>query len=377
MLMNGIYIHIPFCKKVCCYCDFHFTVSLKLKDKVLESIGKELFQRKSYLPSKAIDTIYFGGGTPSILTISEISSLLNHINKHYSVSGNPEITLEANPDDITFEYLTGLKAIGINRLSIGVQSFADEDLLWMNRRHSATEAITSIKLAQDAGFNNINLDLIYGLPNLTNDRWKKNLDTFLSLQVPHLSAYHLTVEPKTVLGYYKRIGKMREIDEKDSIAHYSYLVETMKANDYLHYEISNFCTEGNFSKHNTNYWKQGTYIGLGPSAHSCNGYSRQWNTSVNSQYIEAIEKNQSYFEIEQLTENERFNDYLLTHLRTMWGANFEKIRSQFGIQYISHLKKELEKYTHSPLLTISDESVSFTEQGMFVSDRIISELFLV
>lgn len=377
MLMNGIYIHIPFCKKVCCYCDFHFTVSLKLKDKVLESIGKELFQRKSYLPSKAIDTIYFGGGTPSILTISEISSLLNHINKHYSVSGNPEITLEANPDDITFEYLTGLKAIGINRLSIGVQSFADEDLLWMNRRHSATEAITSIKLAQDAGFNNINLDLIYGLPNLTNDRWKKNLDTFLSLQVPHLSAYHLTVEPKTVLGYYKRIGKMREIDEKDSIAHYSYLVETMKANDYLHYEISNFCTEGNFSKHNTNYWKQGTYIGLGPSAHSCNGYSRQWNTSVNSQYIEAIEKNQSYFEIEQLTENERFNDYLLTHLRTMWGITFEEIRLIFGSLYLRHLDKELKKYTHSTLLTISDETVSLTDEGMFVSDSIISELFLV
>jgi len=377
MLMNGIYIHIPFCKKVCCYCDFHFTVSLKLKDKVLESIGKELFQRKSYLPSKAIDTIYFGGGTPSILTISEISSLLNHINKHYSVSGNPEITLEANPDDITFEYLTGLKAIGINRLSIGVQSFADEDLLWMNRRHSATEAITSIKLAQDAGFNNINLDLIYGLPNLTNDRWKKNLDTFLSLQVPHLSAYHLTVEPKTVLGYYKRIGKMREIDEKDSIAHYSYLVETMKANDYLHYEISNFCTEGNFSKHNTNYWKQGTYLGLGPSAHSCNGYSRQWNTSVNSQYIEAIEKNQSYFEIEQLTENERFNDYLLTHLRTMWGITFEEIRLIFGSLYLRHLDKELKKYTHSTLLTISDETVSLTDEGMFVSDSIISELFLV
>ncbi len=377
MLMNGIYIHIPFCKKVCYYCDFHFTVSLKLKDKVVKCIGEELFKRKDYLPSKIIETIYFGGGTPSILNVEEVSSFLNLIHKHFSVSGNPEITLEANPDDITSEYLSGLKAIGVNRLSIGIQSFADEDLQWMNRRHSASEAIYSIKLAQDAGFHNMNLDLIYGLPNLTTDRWKNNLDTFLSLQVPHLSAYHLTVEPKTVLGYYMRKGKMREIDEKDSIAHYNYLVETMKANDYLHYEISNFCTEGNYSKHNTNYWKQGTYLGLGPSAHSYNGHSRQWNVSVNSNYIEALENDQNYFEIEHLTEHERFNDYLLTHLRTTWGANFEEIRSQFGIKYTNHLQKELEKYLHSPLITITNEAITLTDQGMFVSDRIISELFIV
>ena len=322
MLMNGIYIHIPFCKKVCCYCDFHFTVSLKSKDNILISIGKELIQRKDFLPSKNLDTLYFGGGTPSILSISELSSLLNLIHTHFSVSDTAEITLEANPDDITPDYLSGLKSLGINRLSIGIQSFDDEDLKWMNRRHTAEEAITSIKSSQDAGFNAMNIDLMYGLPNLTLKAWEKNLDTFLSLNVPHLSAYHLTIEPKTVLGYHKRMGRLTEIDEKESIAHYTSLIGKMKANGYKHYEISNFCTDQNFSKHNTNYWKQGTYLGLGPSAHSYNGQSRQWNVSVNSNYMEALDADQPFFETEHLTTNERFNDYLLTHLRTMWGANF-------------------------------------------------------
>jgi oxygen-independent coproporphyrinogen-3 oxidase len=223
----------------------------------------------------------------------------------------------------------------------------------------------------------MNIDLMYGLPNLTLRGWEKNLGTFLSLQVPHLSAYHLTIEPKTVLGYHKRMGRMTEIDEKESVAHYSSLVNIMKTNGYLHYEISNFCTEGNFSKHNTNYWKQGTYLGLGPSAHSYNGQSRQWNVSVNNRYIESIEKDLPYYETEHLTEKEHFNDYLLTHLRTIWGVNFEDIRSQFGEAFITHFRKELQKYSSSPFLKISEKGVSLTEQGMFVSDRMISEFFFV
>lgn len=375
--MNGIYIHIPFCKKVCYYCDFHFTVSLKWKDKVLWGISQELLNRKNYLPSKTIETIYFGGGTPSILTIDEISTFINLIHKHFTVLPNAEITLEANPDDLSPQYLAGLASIGINRLSIGIQSFNDQDLLWMNRRHTGYQAVNSIKSAQDAGFHNLNLDLIYGLPNLTLAGWQKNIDTFLSLNVPHLSAYHLTVEPKTVLGYYKRKGKMSEIDEKESIAHYNLLIETMKATGYEHYEISNFCTRGNYSQHNTNYWKQGTYLGLGPSAHSYNGQTRQWNTSVNTQYIEALENNQPYFEIEQLSVNERFNDYLLTHLRTSWGINFSEVQHLFGTNYLAHLNKELKQYIPSPLVNVTKNGASLTEEGMFVSDRIIGGMFVV
>ena len=377
MLMTGIYIHIPFCKKVCYYCDFHFTVSFKQKGALIEALINEIELQKDYLKSLEIDTIYFGGGTPSVLSIDEIGSILQKINTQYTISNAAEITLEANPDDISPQYLQELRQLGVNRLSIGVQSFFDEDLKWMNRRHNSTEAEYSIKLSQDVGFSNINVDLIYGLPQLSNERWNQNLQTFVDLEVPHLSAYHLTIEPKTVFGYYKRKGRLTEIDEDMSLQHYKMLIESMKSADYEHYEISNFCKDKLYSQHNTNYWKQGHYLGIGPSAHSYNGSSRQWNTSVNSDYINAIKEGTAFSEIEQLSDKDRFNDYLLTGLRTIWGIDLEVVRNIYGLAYFMHVEKELQRFLNSTYLRIQDQKVYLTEQGMFISDKIISELMFV
>jgi oxygen-independent coproporphyrinogen-3 oxidase len=374
--MNGIYIHIPFCKKLCYYCDFHFTVSLKNKDKLIEAIIKELEIRKDYLGLRTeINTIYFGGGTPSVLTSTELEKILTAIHQRFIISNDAEITLEANPDDLNAEYLSSLGKLGINRLSIGIQSFFDEDLQWMNRRHNAEEALRSIKLSQDAGFNNMNIDLIYGIPGLTNKRWEQNLEQFLLLNVPHLSAYHLSIEPKTVLGHYKKQGKVTEISEEQSFEQYTMLTETMSANGYEHYEISNFCKNGYYSRHNTNYWKQGYYLGVGPSSHSFNGSSRQWNVAVNSDYIAALKNGASFYEIENLTKMEMFNDYLLTGLRTKWGINLDDIRTVFGDQYLRHIQKELKKSFGSGHVNVHGNNVCLTDKGLFISDKIISGLF--
>jgi oxygen-independent coproporphyrinogen III oxidase len=401
--MNGIYIHIPFCKKACYYCNFHFTASLKQKDAVVEAIIKEIELRRHYFegypetlgrPEENIEngfsplpvnqntpsvlhTIYLGGGTPTLLTASEIGRILEKINDCFSIASDAEITVEANPDDLKPAYLSQLHALKINRLSIGVQSFFDDDLKWMNRRHNGGEAERAIKLSQDAGFSNMNIDLIYGLPQLTEERWAENLDKFFTLQIPHLSAYHLTIEPKTVFGYYKSKGRLKEIDEEQSVRHYEMLTEKMKENNYTHYEISNFCKEGQYSRHNTNYWKYGHYLGIGPSAHSYNGSSRQWNSSIDSAYIQALEKGTYLYEAEQLTENERFNDYLLTGLRTIWGIDAEVIAKGFAPKYSEHLKKELSRYPNAKFVEQKSEKIRLTEEGMFVSDKIISELFYV
>ena len=377
MLMTGIYIHIPFCKKVCYYCDFHFTVSLVQKKALIETIIKEIEIRKDYLRSQTIDTIYFGGGTPSVLSITEIGSILQKINELFNVSQTAEITLETNPDDLTPQYLQELRNLGFNRLSIGIQSFFDDDLKWMNRRHTAVEAENSVKLSQDMGFKNINIDLIYGLPQLSLERWEQNLKKFLALDVPHLSAYHLTIEPKTVFGYYKRKGRLTEIDEEMSLQHYKLLIKTMKSNAFEHYEISNFCRDGLYSQHNTNYWKQGHYLGIGPSAHSYNGLSRQWNVSVNSDYIDAIKGGTSFFEVEQLTDKDKFNDYILTGLRTAWGINLEVVRNTYGEVFSNHLKKELTQYIDTAYIKRNHQTISLTEEGMFISDKIISELMYI
>jgi oxygen-independent coproporphyrinogen III oxidase len=379
--MNGIYIHIPFCKKLCFYCDFHFTVSLKQKDKVVEAIAREIVLRKDYLHSSTLstgtelNTIYFGGGTPSILNVRQVESFLNVIAQNFSIAKDAEITLEANPDDLNSQYLSDLKKVGINRLSIGVQSFFDEDLLWMNRRHTGAEAERSIKLSQDAGFHNLNLDLIYGLPQLSLPRWEENLAKFFTLDVPHLSAYHLSIEPKTVLGYYKRKGKLTEIGEDQSLEHYQSLIAATRAKGYEHYEVSNFCKQGFYSRHNSNYWKKGHYLGVGPSAHSYNGDSRQWNVSVNTAYMNAVNDGKPFCEIENLSETDKFNDYLLTGLRTSWGIALEDIKVNYDPKYFRHLQSELKKQEGSGLLEITPTSVKFSDAGMFISDRIISEFF--
>lgn len=375
--MNGIYIHIPFCKKVCYYCDFHFTVSLKWKDRLIDSLIREIEIRKDYLDVNTIDTIYFGGGTPSILTQNEIDRILNQINRYFTISQHAEITLEANPDDLTPSYLKKLERLGFNRLSIGVQSFIDADLKWMNRRHNANQAENCIRMSQDAGFTNLNLDLIYGLPGLSMDGWKQNLEKFISLDIPHLSAYHLTIEPKTVFGHFKKKGLLREINEQDSIGHYNILLEKMKQEGYEHYEISNFCKNNKYSQHNTLYWKQGKYIGFGPSAHSFNGHSRQWNISVNNAYCDAIDSGKNYFETEQLSTAERFNDYLLTGLRTTWGIDKSIIAGYFGELMLIYFEKELKKFYGSGFIIENGTNVSLTDAGMFVSNKIISDLFIV
>lgn len=374
MLMRGIYIHIPFCKKVCYYCDFHFTVSFLQKDAIVASIIKEIELQQHYLDLKQIDTIYFGGGTPSVLSVQEIDSILQKINRLFIINGDAEVTLEANPDDLTTSYLEDLRRLGINRLSVGVQSFFDEDLKWMNRRHSGNEAENAIKMCQDNGFTNLNLDLIYGLPQLSAERWEQNLQKFIDLGVPHLSAYHLTIEPKTVFGYYKRKGRLTEIEEEMSLQHYRLLIETMKANAYEHYEISNFCKEGAYSRHNTNYWKQGHYLGVGPSAHSFNGVSRQWNVSVNSDYINAIKEGTLFYEAEQLSEKDKFNDYLLTGLRTKWGIDLNAIQALYGNTYIKHLEKEIPRYIRTSHMFVDNGKAYLTEKGMFISDTIIAVL---
>jgi oxygen-independent coproporphyrinogen III oxidase len=400
--MNGIYIHIPFCKKVCFYCDFHFTVSLKQKDRLVDAIIKEVDLRKDFFSKgnddddvqseldsllfedwkeakspNHIHTIYFGGGTPSVLSIEELDKILRKIYLTFNVLPDAEVTLEANPDDLTWEYVHNLRKIGFNRLSVGIQSFFDEDLKWMNRRHTGKEAEECIKICQEAGFDNINLDLIYGLPQLTIKNWQLNLEKFFTLNVPHLSAYHLTIESKTVFGYRKRKGHFKEINEDDSFTQYAVLTDMLKGFGYQHYEVSNFCTQGYHSLHNTNYWKQGRYLGLGPSAHSYSGAERSWNVSVNADYMEGVEKNLSFSENEILTLSDKFNDYLLTRLRTCWGIDLYAVRRAFGDKYYLHLLKEIEKQDVTDNIVYSNNKLCLTENGMFVSDRIISQLFYV
>jgi oxygen-independent coproporphyrinogen-3 oxidase len=400
--MNGIYVHIPFCKKVCSYCDFHFSVSLKLKDRLIAALQEEISLRKNFFeqspahspheyspfsifdqPQKQnyepyhIHTLYFGGGTPSVLSIAELKKILTTLHSNFKILPNAEITLEANPDDLSWEYLFQLREIGFNRLSIGIQSFFDEDLLWMNRRHTASQAIESVKLSQEAGFENINIDLIYGIPGMTGKRWQTNLETFFTLNIPHLSAYHLTIEPQTVLGYRQRKGQIKEIQEDESLTQYSILTDMMQGFGFIHYEVSNFCQHGHHSRHNTNYWGQGRYLGIGPSAHSYDGRSRSWNVSVNADYIDAIENKGTFSEFEILSENDRFNDYLLTHLRTHWGIDLNTVRTRFGNKYYLHLFKEIEKIKDTETVEFTNQKLNLTERGLFISDRIISQLFYV
>ncbi len=375
--MAGIYIHIPFCRQMCYYCDFHFSVSLKRKEELLQALLIEIETRNDYLKNEEIETIYFGGGTPSILKINELDQILELIYKLYSVSKNPEITLEANPDDLSIDYLNGLKQIGINRLSIGIQSFEDKHLKQLNRRHDAREAINSVKNSQEAGFNNINIDLIYGLPGLTNKNWEENLRNALNLSIQHISAYHLSIEHKTVLANFLKKGKIKQLEEKESLNQFNTLVKKTEEQGFLHYEISNFSKDGYFSKHNINYWLQEKYLGIGPSAHSYDYKTRRWNISNNAKYIELINKNESYSETEILSLSEKYNDYILTSLRTVWGADLEKISREFGKGFHDECLKEAEKYIISGQITDTNNRLIISKKGKFIADKIASDLFIV
>jgi len=374
--MAGLYIHIPFCRDACTYCDFHFSISLKHFGPMLDAIEKEIKQEKEFLEGEELATIYLGGGTPSMLKPKELDRLFNTIKGNFSVNQEAEITLEANPDDLTPGYLTSLRQIGINRLSIGIQSFFDEDLEMMNRRHKSHQSKSCLEQAHKAGFNNINMDLIYGLPGMSNKKWKKNLDTAMNFEPAHVSAYHLGYESGTVLDYRRRKGKVQQVDEDISIEHFKILVECMEKNGYLHYEISNFALPGLISRHNTGYWKGKKYLGVGPSAHSFNGRTRRWNMSKNSSYMKGMDKGTDVYEEEILDNKTRLHDYLVTSLRTMWGTDMDYIRKEWGIEYHEHIYNHSAPYIKRGKIRDANGKLFLTRDGMLIADHIIQEIFI-
>ncbi len=375
--MSGIYIHIPFCKQACNYCDFHFSTSLHTKDALVNALIKEIEWRKSYLPNAKIETIYFGGGTPSVLSEKELGSIFDKIHHTFSIPSNAEITVECNPDDLNNDKLQVLKSLQVNRLSIGLQSFNEGELIWMNRAHNAIESESSVKRAQDKGFENITIDLIYGskFSNLAN--WKKTLDKAIALDVKHISSYNLTIEEKTKLGYDFKTKKETAIDDDKSSDLFLEMIERLEKNKFTHYEISNFAKEGFVSKHNSNYWKGVSYFGFGPSAHSYDGESRQWNVSNNARYISKLEKNEStFFEKEILTIENRFNEYLLTSLRTMWGIDMAWLKSHFDSELSVTLKQNIQPYLDKNLMVLKDNHYILTQSGKLLADNIASDLFI-
>jgi len=374
--MSGIYIHIPFCKQACYYCDFHFSTSLQNKSSLVTSILSEMDMRLNYLPNKTINSIYFGGGTPSLLSEKESFLILEKIYKLYHVSNNAEITFECNPDDLSDEKLKELKRLEVNRLSIGLQSFDDEELIWMNRAHTAKESESSVKRAQDRGFENITIDLIYGskFSNLSN--WKKTLDKAINLNVKHISSYNLTIEEKTKLGHDYKVKKEVAIDDEKSSELFLEMIDRLEKNSFIQYEISNFGKEGFFSIHNSNYWKSEHYLGLGPSAHSFDGKSRQWNVSNNNLYIKYLsEKSEVYFEKEILTEKERFNEYVLTSLRTIWGVDLNYLKSNFSHDFITVFLNQIAEEIKLERVKVKDTTYTLTEKGKLLADKIASDLF--
>jgi oxygen-independent coproporphyrinogen-3 oxidase len=374
--MSGIYIHIPFCKQACHYCDFHFSTSLKKKDEMILALANEIKLRKWEFENQIVETIYFGGGTPSILQIADLKFLIETVYNNYSIIENPEITLEANPDDLTEDRIIELSKTKINRLSIGIQSFFEEDLKLMNRAHNAEEAKKCLEIATQY-FDTISLDLIYGIPGMTNEIWKKNIEIALSFGIPHISSYALTVEPKTALHKLIQKGAIEKPNDEVAQEHFLILVELLEANDFIHYELSNFGKEMYFSKNNSSYWLGKKYIGIGPSAHSYNGISRSWNVSNNSLYLKAIQENQLPNEEEILTINDRYNEYVMTGLRTIWGVSLDKIETEFGITYSDYLMKQVQKFLNDDLVFIEENVLKPTKKGKFLTDGIASDLFML
>ena len=374
-------MHIPFCKQACYYCDFHFSTSLKRKDELIKAIVNELVLRKNEFENEKIQTIYFGGGTPSLLTIVEIQFLLAAIYENYQVISNPEITLEANPDDLSEEKIIELSKTPINRLSIGIQSFFEDDLKFMNRAHTAKESKKCLEIATQY-FDNITIDLIYGVPNMSIEKWQKNLQIAFEFGIPHISSYALTVEEKTVLANFIEKGKVPPIDEELALEHFDILVLETEKQGFIHYEISNFGKPAYFSKHNTSYWLGEKYLGVGPSAHSFNGVERCWNVSNNTKYTKAIFENQLPVTCETLSINNRFNEYIMTGLRTIWGVSLAKMESEFGTEFLQALTENVKPFIKKGLLEIKEDSafnkiLTTTKKGKFLADGIASDLFVI
>jgi len=376
-ILAGIYIHIPYCERACSYCNFHFRISQKDKIEMLNCINLELEMRQTYLKNKIVSTIYFGGGTPSILSKNEIKSILDCISTIYKIKEDTEITLECNPDDLTENKLKALKEVGINRLSIGVQSFDDEDLKFMNRSHNAKQSEDCLKLAQKVGFNNITIDLIYGLPGQNLEDWEANLRKMFKFNIPHFSAYALTIENKTLLKSLVEKKKIIPLNEDKILEQFNALMDMAAEKGFIHYEISNFGEKGCFSKHNTAYWQSKHYLGIGPSAHSYNGENRSWNISSNKQYIQRILNRVEGRHQEVLSKNQQYNEYLFTSLRTIWGVNSETINMQFGVKFQSHFLKEIKKWENKKDIKKTEYTYTLTNSGKFLVDAIASDLFIV
>ena len=374
--MAGIYIHIPFCRKRCSYCDFYRVIESDIKKDCIDAIIKEISLRKDYLRNENISTIYFGGGTPSILSLNETETIINQIYKHFSVEAGSEITVEANPDDIDTEYLSGLRKMNVNRISLGIQSWRDVDLKLMNRRHNSKQAELALKNVIKAGFENISADLIYGLPKTTIKDWESNLDATFLYDIQHLSAYHLTIENGTRFKKMLEKGTISEKNEDESAALFNILIDKSEKSGFIHYEISNFGKQGYFSIHNSNYWKQVNYIGVGPSAHSFNGYSRQWNIKSVKRYINLVNSGKTFFEREELDTRTKFNEYIMTSLRTMWGIDLNYVEKTFekeGYDYVVNLSGKFKEYG---LMKNENQHLVLTNQGKMISDNIIAEFMM-
>ncbi|HEY5369933.1 MAG TPA: radical SAM family heme chaperone HemW [Hanamia sp.] len=381
--MAGIYIHIPFCKQACYYCNFHFSTSILKKDEMIASLIREIEIRSSsseteiviLSPDEMIETIYFGGGTPSILSANEIHSIISAIRRHFSISGNPEVTLEANPDDITPEKLNEWRKAGVNRLSIGIQSFIERDLKWMNRAHDARQALNCINLARSAGFQNFSIDLIFGTPRLTEVEWEKNINIVIDLNVPHIACYALTVEPKTILNKMILAHKKENIDTDAQAEQYSALMKLMYRAGYEHYEISNFAKPGFRSRHNSSYWQGKKYIGIGPSAHSYNGKMRLWNKANNALYIKSITENEIPFEKENLTQSQMLNEYIMTSLRTIEGMDLDYIEKYFSKQHSERIETIIKNEVEKDMILLKGNKIMLTDEGKLFADRIAVKLF--
>lgn len=370
--MAGIYLHIPFCKQACHYCNFHFSTSLKLQNDFLHALLKEMAIRADYLHGEEVQTIYFGGGTPSLLNEEALSAIFERLLNLFSIAANAEITFESNPDDIDAAALSMWKKQGINRLSIGIQSFFEEDLLWMNRAHTAVQAQNCVLLAKDAGFSNMSIDLIYGTPTLSDEKWQRNLALAADLGVPHLSCYALTVEPGTALDVMTRKKKVQEISNDDQARQFLMMSDYLQSRGYEHYEISNLALPGMRSRHNSSYWSGAKYLGLGPSAHSFDGASRQWNVSNNAVYIKSLAEDNIPFEKEMLSDRQRTNEYIMTSLRMMEGLDTRKLKSEFADQ----VSANSEKFIQRAWMVHRDNHLILTREGKLFADGIAAELFV-
>ncbi|MBE0652591.1 MAG: radical SAM family heme chaperone HemW [Bacteroidales bacterium] len=376
--MAGFYVHIPFCRQACRYCDFHFSVSVKYIPDMIDAMLKEIRLKKELFGEFGFDSLYFGGGTPSLLKVDELNTLLESIFKHYKFNQGFEFTLEANTDDITAGYVRGLKEAGVNRLSIGIQSFYEKDLVLMRRSHSSKQAVNALKISREAGIENINADMIYGIPGLSSAEWEKNLDRIFEMDVQHISAYHLTFEPGTVFDHWRKKGRIIPVTDEESLEQLKILKSITRERGFIHYEISNFGKENFFSRHNLVYWNLLPYAGIGPSAHSYDGNCRFWNRSDNRKYMDLLGRmGNNYYEYEELSQADHYNEYLLTSLRTMWGADLKEIERRFGEHYVKYTESILKDQINSGWCQRQGQKFRLSKEGIFLADKVIRDFIKI